>query len=183
MTYPLTTPRLSITPLTEQDAAAFVSYRQDADVARWQGWEPSYSDVDAAELIASQPITDLPDTGGWLQLAIRNSESGALYGDVAIHTLDAFDDTFEIGVTLAPASQHRGIATEAVKRVLDHLFTEANAHRVTANCDTRNDAVAKLLIGVGMRKESSQIDVEFFKDEWITLDGYAILKTEYATQP
>lgn len=64
--------------------------------------------------------------------------------------------------------------------MLDHLFTAANAHRVNANCDTRNDAVAKLLIGVGMRRESSQIDVEFFKDEWITLDGYAILSNEYS---
>ena len=33
-----------------------------------------------------------------------------------------------------------------------------------------------------MRKESSQIDVEFFKGEWITLDGYAILQAEHAAQ-
>lgn len=180
MTYPLTTPRLSITPLTEQDTATFVAYRQDADVARWQGWDPTYNDDDAAELINSQPATDLPESGGWLQLAIHDVETGKLFGDVAIHTLDDHDDTYEIGITLAPANQHLGIATESVKRVLDHLFTAANAHRVIANCDTRNDAVAKLLIGVGMRKESSQIDVEFFKDEWITLDGYAILTNEYS---
>jgi hypothetical protein len=31
-----------------------------------------------------------------------------------------------------------------------------------------------------MRKESSQIDVEFFKDEMDHPDGYAILQAEHA---
>ena len=53
---------------------------------------------------------------------------------------------------------------------------------VTANCDARNSPVARLLRGVGMRKESSQVDGEFFTDEWITLDGYAILQAEHAAQ-
>lgn len=183
MRYPLRTPRLAISPLTTDDAAAFVAYRQDADVARWQGWDPGFSETDAAELIDSQPTTELPGPGGWLQLAIRSSETGALHGDIAIHALAEFDDTFEIGITLAPASQHQGIAREALTRILDHLFTQAGAHRVTANCDTRNDAVARLVTAVGMRKESSQIDVEFFKGEWVTIDGYAMLKTEYSPQP
>jgi RimJ/RimL family protein N-acetyltransferase len=181
-TYPLTTTRLRITPLTAQDAAAFVAYRQDPRVARWQGWEPSYSAADAAELIASQPAGDLPEPGGWLQLAIRNAVTGELYGDVAVHALEDLSDTFEIGITLAVASQHRGIAAEALNRILDHLFVDVNAHRVTANCDTRNAAVAKLLRTAGLRKESSQIDLEYFKGEWITLDGYAILRAEYAAR-
>jgi len=176
MTYPLTTSRLSIAPLGADDAAGFVAYRQDPDVACWQGWEPTYSDVEAAQLIASQPSSDLPDRGGWLQLAIHDLGSGKLQGDVAVHALTDLPDT------LAPASQHQGMATEVLKRMLDHLFTTANAHRVTANCDARNSPVARLLRGVGMRKESSQIDVEFFKNEWITLDGYAILQAEHAAQ-
>jgi len=178
--YPLRTPRLAISPLNTNDAAAFVAYRQDADVARWQGWDPGYNDMDAVELIDSQPTTDFPSPGNWLQLAIRDLETGALHGDVGIHNRDDVDDTFEIGITLAPASQHQGIAREAITRVLDHLFTQARAHRVTANCDTRNNDVARLLTAVGMRKESSQIDVEFFKNEWVTLDGYALLKREYS---
>ena len=182
MTYPLTTSRLSIAPLGADDAAGFVAYRQDPDVARWQGWEPTYSDVEAAQLIASQPSSDLPDRGGWLQFAIHDLGSGKMQGDVAVHALTDLPDTFELGITLAPASQHQGMATEVLKRMLDHLFTTANAHRVTANCDARNSPVARLLRGVGMRKESSQIDVEFFKNEWITLDGYAILQAEHAAQ-
>lgn len=183
MPYPLRTPRLALSPLTTGDIPAFVAYRQDADVARWQGWDSSYNETDAAGLVASQPTTELPGPGGWLQLAIRNPEDGTLYGDIAIHSLDEFHDTFEIGITLARSNQHRGIAREAVMRVLDHLFTSANAYRVTANCDTRNAPVAKLLTAVGMNKESTEADVEFSKGEWITLDSYAILKREFLRSP
>jgi RimJ/RimL family protein N-acetyltransferase len=182
MTYPLITPRLSIAPLGEEDTAEFVAYRRDPDVARWQGWDPTYSEAEAAKLIASQPSADVPDSGGWLQLAIHDRGSGKLQGDVAVHSLTDVPDTFEIGITLAPASQHQGIATEAVNRMLDYLFTMVNAHRVIAICDARNNPVARLFRSVGMRKESSQIDVEFFKDEWVTLDGYAILQAEHAAQ-
>jgi RimJ/RimL family protein N-acetyltransferase len=180
MAYPLLTPRLEIAPLAERDAAAFVAYRQVEDVARWQTWDPSYSAADAADLIASQPGGELPEPGAWLQLAIRDRATARLLGDAAVHSLESPADTFEIGITLAPASQHRGIASEAVARVLDHLFTVGRAHRVTASCDARNEAVARLLARVGMRRESSQRDVEFFKGEWITLDGFAILESEHA---
>jgi RimJ/RimL family protein N-acetyltransferase len=105
MTYPLMTPRLSIVPLTAHDAAGFVAYRQDPDVARWQGWDPTYSDAEAAKLIASQPSADVPDSGGWLQLAIHDRGFGKLQGDVAVHSLTDVPDTCEIGITLAPANQ------------------------------------------------------------------------------
>lgn len=182
MTYPLITPRLSIAPLGEKDAGEFVAYRRDPDVARWQGWDPTYSEAEAAKLIASQPSAEVPHSGGWLQLAIHDRGSGELQGDVAVHRLADVSDTFEIGVTLAPASQHQGIAIEAVNRLLHYLFTTVNAHRVIATCDARNTPVARLLRSVGMRQESSQIDVEFFKHEWVTLDGYAILQAEHAAQ-
>ena len=80
MTYPLMTLRLTIAPLTTHDAAGFVAYRQDPDVARWQGWDPTHSDAEAAKLIASQPSADVPDSGGWLQLAIHDRGFGKPQG-------------------------------------------------------------------------------------------------------
>ncbi|MCU1403884.1 MAG: ribosomal-protein-serine acetyltransferase [Glaciihabitans sp.] len=179
VTYPLLTARLEIFPLDDRDAEAFVRYRQDEDIARWQGWDPTYAISDATELIAAQPVADLPVDGGWFQLAIRDRHTATLLGEAAIHCLDELADTYEIGITLASTSQHRGVASEADKRILNHLFTTGNAHRVTANCDARNIAVARLVVGAGMRQESRQFDLEFFKGEWITLEGYAILKSEH----
>ena len=174
------TKRLRIEPLEEADAEAFVAYRRDPGVARFQSWDPDYSPTDAARLLDAQPTTELPAEGGWLQLAIRDAAAGRLLGDVAVHTLEDEPDTYEIGVTLAPASQGAGIATEAVSRVLEHLFRDAAAHRVVAYCDSRNEPVARLLIRLGMRHESRAVEGDFYKGEWTTLDGYALLAREFS---
>lgn len=178
--YPLTSSRLVIEPLAASDVGAFVGYRQEIEVARWQSWTLSYSESDARQLIEGQPTTELPEEGKWIQLAVRDARGGTLHGDVAVHVLAGQPSTFEIGATLAPGSQKQGVAAEAVARVLDYLFTEATAHRVVAFCDARNEPVARLLRRVGMRRESSQVEADFFKGEWTTLDGYAVLAREWA---
>lgn len=179
--YPLRTPRLIVEPLTLADVSEFVAYRRVPAVARYQSWTTDYSHADAMSLVQGQQRSALPDEGAWLQLAVRPA-SGGLHGDVAIHRLVEQPDTFELGVTLAPASQGTGIGTEAVGAVLEFLFTEAGAHRVVAFCDARNDPAGRLLLRVGMRRESRQLDADYFKGEWTTLDGYAILATEHATR-
>jgi RimJ/RimL family protein N-acetyltransferase len=182
MPYPLTTARLRIEPLTADDIEQFVAYRRDPSVARWQSWEPSYSADDARRLVAGQPATELPDPGGWIQLAIRDRDAKNLFGDAAVHTLAEQPQTFEIGITLAPRSQGHGIGTEAVARVLEFLFVEAAAHRVVGQCDARNRPVAKLLSRVGMRHEARQIEADYYKGEWTTLDSYAILARERVSE-
>lgn len=174
-----------INPLVEADVPEFLAYRRDPDIARWQSWTPDYSRTDALRLINGQPASELPDAGGWIQLALRSSDAGSLLGDVAIHRLDSQPDTFEIGITLAASSQGRGLASEAFDRVLEFLFLANSAHRVVAQCDARNEPVTRLLRRVGFRHESRQVDADFYKGEWTTLDGYAMLANEYhrADQP
>ncbi|QOD43290.1 GNAT family N-acetyltransferase [Clavibacter zhangzhiyongii] len=66
----------------------------------------------------------------------------------------------EVGVTLARSSQGRGIASEALRAVLDLVFDQERAHRVVAACDSRNDAVAQLLTRLGFRRESRQVEAD-----------------------
>ena len=173
-----TTARLTIEPLSERDVDAFTEYRRDPDVARYQSWDTDYSVADAKHLVAAQGEGQLPSPGSWLQLAVRETASGRLLGDLALHRLDDQPDTFEIGVTLVPSSQGRGIAAEALGALLDFVFDAEQAHRVIAFCDARNSAVARLLTRLGFRQESSQVDADWFKGAWTTLDGYAMLARE-----
>ncbi len=175
-------PRVLVEPLAEADVAAFAAYRRLPEVARWQGWDTSYDEADARRLVATQP-SGLPAAGEWLQLAVRSPGGDVLYGDVGVHRLADRRDTFEVGVTLAPAAQGRGLGTEAVRTVLAHLFAEAGAHRVVARCDERNAPVAALLRRVGMRHESREVDADWFKGAWTTLDGYAGLAREHGRSP
>ena len=148
----LGTRRLRISPLGSDDLAAFVAYRREPEVARYQSWDTGYSLADGALLVAEQPTGELPAAGEWLQLALHATEDGRLVGDVAVHRLADRDDTFELGVTLAPAEQGRGFATEGLGAVVDALFARHGAREVIAECDPANTAVQALLERIGMRR-------------------------------
>jgi RimJ/RimL family protein N-acetyltransferase len=172
----LATDRLTIAPLAADDAAAFAAYRQRAEIARYQSWETSYSLENARDLVARQAGWVLPPAGEWLQLGVHSDND--LVGDVAIHLLDGQPATWELGVTFAV--QGEGYATEALAAVIGHLFERHDAHRVIAFCDSRNTRVHDLLERVGLRQESRQVQADWFKGEWTTLDGFAVLASEWA---
>lgn len=73
-----------------------MAYRRDADVARWQSWEPSYSRHDALRLVSEQPDGALPASGRWMQLALRSPDAAHLYGDIAVRRIDDQPNTFEL---------------------------------------------------------------------------------------
>jgi RimJ/RimL family protein N-acetyltransferase len=175
LTFPILTERLELTPLTQPDRDAFVAYRRIPEVARWQSWTPDYSKADADNLIASQPSSIESLSGRWLQIAVRRD--GTLVGDVAIHALAEQPDSYEVGVTIAPASHGSGYATEALGAVIGALFDAQGAHRVFAVTDARNEPVARLFRRLGFRHEGRNIAADWFKGEWTSVDTWAALRT------
>lgn len=178
----LRTERLEISPLAEADLEAFVAYRRDPDVARYQSWTPDYTQTDARSLLAAQPSTTLPVPGDWVQLALHPvglSQGMTLIGDVAIGTDPVQPDTYELGVTLAPAHHGQGFAREALAAVLEALFAAHGAHRIVMQGDARNAAVLRLLRRLGLRHEGAVLEGDWFKGEWTTLERFALLRREW----
>ena len=179
MKYPLLTQRLSIEPLTLVDLDSFVSYRQNPEIARFQGWDASYSRVQAIELIKSQQGVLLPELDDWLQLGIRSRETGELLGDVALHTVDVGDDVvdadrtvFEIGFTVAARHQGKHIAREAAAALMGHLVAEVGAQKFIASSDRRNLPSIKVLLALGFKQDVSKTWTEEFKNELVTMDHF-----------
>src|SRR5262249_8133692 len=113
--------RLCLRRLHPEDASAIVGYRSLPDVARFQSWQ-SFGPDDGARLIADQ-MGVMPDTPGtWLQLALVLRESGEVVGDCGIHFRREEPRQVELGITLAPAHQGRGLAKEALRSVLGYVF-------------------------------------------------------------
>ena len=179
MPYPLLTPRLSIEPLSLKDIEAFVGYRQDPAIARYQGWETSYSKDQAVELIQSQVDVVMPTSGNWLQLAIHDRETDELLGDLALHALKEAEHSHEIGFTLASKNHGEGIAREAVSRLLDYLFDEIGTESVCASCDTRNTSSIKLLTAMGFENRPTKSWVEEFKEESIVMNYFEMTKHSF----
>jgi RimJ/RimL family protein N-acetyltransferase len=174
----LRSPRLCLRRLQSEDAPFLVRYRSLADVARFQTWE-SFGPDDAARLIASQAEL-MPDTPGtWLQLALVLRETGEIVGDCGIHFRRDEPRQVELGITLAPAHQGRGLAKEALSGVLGYVFDSLGKHRASAVTDTENHAAAGLFRSLGFQQEAHFIEHVWFKGAWGSEYVFAILQREW----
>ncbi|HEY7939861.1 MAG TPA: GNAT family protein [Acidimicrobiales bacterium] len=178
----LVTGRLVLRPFEAGDLPAFVAYRSDPEVARYQGWDSPFSMIDAERFLEEQRGVGFAQPGTWLQLAVVDRGTGLVHGDCAVHGAADPPATAEVGVTLARGSQGRGIATEALTAVLDALFAAHGMHRVVAQVDDRNVPVQRLLDRLGFRREGRLVDADWFKGEWTTLCSYALLDREWAAR-
>ena len=174
------TDRLLLRRFRNADLDAFVAYRSDESVARFQSWDQSYSKADAERFLAEDSNVAPGQPGQWLQIAIEERGTENLCGDCAVRVSTEPPQTAELGVTLAPQYQNHGIASEASRATLDWLFGEQDMHRVYAQTDDRNKAVHRLLERFGFRLEARLIEADWYKGEWTTLRIYAVLKKEWA---
>ena len=111
-------------------------------------------------------------TDQWVQLAAVDRTDGTVLGDCAARVLTTPRDTAE----------GRGLATEAMRAVVDSLFDDHGVHRVFAETDDRNDAVHRLFERLGFRCEGRLVDADWCKGEWVTLRLFAVLAEEWATR-
>jgi len=169
---------LRINNLTPGDAPALFRYRSHAEVACFQSWLPNSVD-DAHAFIVRNISIPFNQNGSWYQLAVRSAATNELLGDLGVHFLDNDERQVEIGFTVAPPHQRRGVGTLAVTALLDYLFTELNKHRVFASVDPRNKASMALLRKVGMRQEAHFRQSLFWKGEWVDDVVFGILRSEW----
>jgi len=113
------------------------------------------TDAEALEFLSRMSDAPMFAPGEWLQLGIADADSGSLLGDIGIH-LSEDGATAELGFTLHPAAQGRGIATAAVREALQVLFEATSAVRVLGITDSRNEPSIRLLERVGFRYQEAR---------------------------
>ncbi|BFU44119.1 GNAT family N-acetyltransferase [Krasilnikovia sp. MM14-A1004] len=159
------------------DAAALSAYRSDPDTARYQSWDAPFPLDGADAFVAAMAVAD-PDGPGWFQYAVERTADHVLVGDVGVDRYPGGRQA-ELGFTLAPQYRGHGYATEAVTAVLDHLFRVRGMHRVSAECDGRNLASARLLERVGFTREGLRRQHTWAKGEWTDDLLYGLLATDW----
>ena len=175
----IVTERLYLRPFRAEDLPAFVAYRSDPAVARYQSWDSTYSMAEAERFLADQQSVELGSPGAWVQLAAIDRFSGSLCGDCAVRVEADQPATAEIGVTLARDRQGSGFASEALGAVITKLFDDHDLHRVYAQADDRNVAAHRLLERLRFRCEARLVEADWFKGEWTTVRFCAVLRREW----
>ena len=173
---PRTSTRLVLRRFAARDLAAFQFYRSDPEVGRYQGWS-ALNDADAAAFLAEMAAAKFGVPGEWFQIAVADRPTDALVGDIGIVFDGNRSNAVEIGFSMAPSAQGRGIGTEAVRCALALLFESGRVDVVEGITDARNAPSIQLLERVGMRLVRTQ--QALFKGETCTERVYSITLTQW----
>ncbi len=170
--------RLYLTPLTEENAKEVFSYRSDKATNAYQSWIPEQL-VEVKKWISKLDQHKFNTHGTWSQFGILELRTNKLVGDLGIHFIGSENRQIELGCTLNKLYHGKGYATEIMYAVISYLFSELNKHRIMASIDPANKASIALVERLGFRKEGRFIKSYFFKGEYVDDIIYAILSEEW----
>lgn len=145
----LTSARLTLREFAAGDFDAVHEFASDPEVVRWVEWGPNtiddtygfFADVDAQR--RTQPRTDYP-------LAATLTGSGEVIGSAMLRTLDPSFREGSLGYALIRRHWGNGYATEITQRLIEFGFDTIGFEDITATCDPRNEASARVLAKAGM---------------------------------
>jgi RimJ/RimL family protein N-acetyltransferase len=181
----LETPRLILRKFRASDVDAFAKYRSDPDVARFQGWaadrpidEAAYSRREAKDFIDKQTRTRPGIPGSWFQFAIELKSEKVLAGDCALKVDRLEPRIAEIGYTLASDHQGQGIASEAVRAMINYAFQRLSVRRIIAITDCRNVRSIALLERLGFMREGRMRQSIWCRGEWADEFLFGLLRDD-----
>jgi RimJ/RimL family protein N-acetyltransferase len=176
----LETERLLIRDLTLDDKHAIFNYRSDAEANKFQSWIPQT--LEDVEQFIERNNKEFNQPESWYQVLITEKDSKAVIGDIGIHFFGAENLQVELGITLNKDFQGRGYASEALKGVINFLFSDLKKHRVMASIDPENIDSLKLMERIGFRKEGHFVKSLFWKNNWVDDLIYALLQEEWSKE-
>ncbi len=135
----LETKRLVLRGLELGDLEDFYQYARKPDIGPRAGWKPHES-IEQSLMILSRMIKD---NEVW---AITLKNRNRIIGTIGLHQRDQEDDSYrEIGYVLDDIYWNQGIATEAVKRLIIHAFSDLGLKRVTCGHHPSNTASRRVI--------------------------------------
>ena len=158
----ITTPRLLLTPFEPSDWAFFRSLREDRDIMRFMASIASEKEtrrVFAARLTAQHTFV------------IRAHDDDTPLGDIGLQVSAQFREEADIGYTVIPQAQGRGIASEALRAVCDYAFNLVGVKAVNAYVLADNVGSMRVLEKTGfvrtqVLEKAYEIDGVKF-DDWV----------------
>jgi len=147
----LETERLTIRALHDADVPALFEVFRDPESTRY--WShPAMTDLTQADGLL-RDIEKNVATGTFAQWGIARRADDLVIGTCTLHRILRDHRRAELGYILRRDHWGRGLAAEALTRLVDHAFRTLGLHRLEADIDPRNSASIKLVERLGFKQE------------------------------
>lgn len=147
----LETARLRLRPFEPRDLDDLYALESDADVMRYGSHVPWTERAQAEAKLAE--ILDPGRSAAVRRWVITERAVDRMIGDCVLFSIDPVHARCELGYSLFPAHQGRGLAREAVHHVLSWAFDSLGMMRIEADSDPRNLRSCRLLEHLGFQRE------------------------------
>ncbi len=171
------TNRLLLRKFKEEDVFDLFNYLSKPNVVEYEPY--NIFSLEAAK----KEVIKRSNSNAFLGVILK--ENAVLIGNLYYEQINSEFNTWEIGYVFNSDYHNHGYATESVKKLIDVLFKEHNAHRIVAFCNVLNDPSWKLLERLNFRREAHRLQNAYFEKDhsgkplWFDSYEYAILKVDY----
>ncbi len=134
-----------------QDAAWVVDACQDPLIARFMPIPQPYTRADAAWFVEQRALDRPSDDERERSFAIVDAGTGGGLGAISRH--GPFGHRFAFGYWLVPEARGRGMATRALRLIVDWTLSTTAAIRLELFTDVANDASGRVAVRAGFERE------------------------------
>jgi len=173
----LETERLILRKLTLSDLEDVFAYSSDEVVTRHLRWGP-HETLAQTERYLRDVLEGYREgrDGPW---GIEHRETGKVIGAIHLFSIQPLHKRAEIGFVLSRDYWKRGLACEALARVLCFAFEEVGLNRIEGYCLLENRAGERVMEKAGMQREGVLWDYVYQKGAFRSFSVYAVLGREW----
>lgn len=177
----LTTPRLILRELQQDDFQAVWEIESDPEVIRYEHTHLSTDEIRSRFEHMLRDQVSVPRIAYRFAITIRPNE--AARGRISLILNNPAINEWEIGWTMHREEWGKGYAPEAARELIHFAFSGLKAHRIVAFCHAGNSASTRVMEKAGMQCEGRLRKVRWLHDAWHDEFVYSVLAEEFTQQP
>ena len=146
------TTRLILRQIRTGDAEdMFYNWASDPEVTKYLTW-PAYEELETAKVRVKE-WSDSYEDPTFYNWAIELKDTGTVVGNISVVRMNESVESADIGYCMGKAWWGQGIMAEALRAVIDYLFSEVGLNRVAACHDKNNPNSGRVMDKAGMQVE------------------------------
>lgn len=173
----LLTERLTLRKMMVTDSQDMYEYASRNDVTRYLTWYPHPDRGYTKQYL--QYLGNRYAAGMFYDWAVVFEPDCKMVGTCGFTSFNCAFDSAEVGYVLNPDYWGRGIATEALERVIQFGFEELRLHRIEARFIQENEASLRVMEHVGMTLEGYLREGMLIKGSYVTVGVASVLVSEW----
>jgi len=154
----ITTPRLVLRWISEDDIDSLYEIFSNSEVMRYWSTVPLPNQAAAAEL--QREIAEGNESEKMFKWGLALRDSNIVIGTTTLFNLNLDNGRAELGYAMGRAYWGKGYMNEALKAFVSHAFEVIGLRRLEADVDPRNAASIRTLERLGFQREG------FLRERW-----------------